>query len=48
MGTPDPGHLATLEEEGRLPVELSHEEIEAVITDLKAEVGETQSYLGLS
>ena len=30
------------------PVELSHEEIEAVITELKAEVGETQSYLGLS
>ena len=48
MGTPDPGHLATLEEEGRLPVELSHEEIEAVISELKAEVGETHSYLGLS
>ncbi len=48
MGSPDPGHLATLEEEGRIPVELSHEEVEAVVSEIKAEIGETQSYLGLS
>lgn len=41
------GLVASLEEEGRIPVELSHVEVEEIFTQLKVENAESQAFLGV-
>ncbi|MBT3352904.1 MAG: HDOD domain-containing protein [Nitrospinaceae bacterium] len=42
-----PGLVASLEEEGRIPVELSHVEVEEIFTELKVEIDASQAFLGV-
>jgi hypothetical protein len=39
--------VASLEEEGRIPVELSHVEVEEIFTQLKGAITEFRAFLGI-
>ena len=44
----EPGLVSSLEEEGRIPVELSHVEVEEIFTQLKVEIAESRAFLAYS
>ncbi len=43
----EPGLVASLKEEGKIPVELSHAEVEEIFHGLMAEISESQAYLSI-
>jgi HD-like signal output (HDOD) protein len=41
----EPGQVASLKEEGKIPIELSHVEVEEIFHNLIEEIDESRSYL---